>query len=313
MEKEFRSLEVMPDEYKILYVNFILPLVKADPFNLPVRLGELQMLMNRINLKEDIQYNILNSVFSDTAKWEYSNLISKLNTLKLSEQEKSAFKYSIIKDMVNIAYSSGYITEEASKIINDLAYRFFGDKKDEIIKTIKDLIENEKKFIRGEIGIDEFERRVKTLASLVPSIGVPIAAVYFSGSVVGLSAAGITSGLAALGLGGLFGLSAMVTGIGVVIGIGIVTYKTVRWVLGINEREAERKREELIKQTILNYEKAIKTISTILNKLYNEIKLLVEHAEEHKHEIEKLKQKIEAYRKAFEYLKQAKDNLAKST
>ena len=62
------------------------------------------------------------------------------------------------------------------------------------------------------------------LAASLASAGVPLAAIAVSGSVFGLSAAGITSGLAALGLG-----LGMASGIGVVVGIGVGSYLGVRW------------------------------------------------------------------------------------
>lgn len=58
------------------------------------------------------------------------------------------------------------------------------------------------------------------------AVGIPIAAVYVSGSVIGLSAAGITSGLAALGLG-----LGMVPGIGVAVLLGTGVFLGVRALL----------------------------------------------------------------------------------
>ena len=62
------------------------------------------------------------------------------------------------------------------------------------------------------------------VAAGLASAGVPVAAVAVSGSVFGLSAAGITSGLAALGMG-----LGMTTGIGVAAAIGVGSYFGVRW------------------------------------------------------------------------------------
>jgi hypothetical protein len=62
------------------------------------------------------------------------------------------------------------------------------------------------------------------VAASLASVGVPVGAVAVSGSVFGLSAAGITSGLAALGMG-----LGMVPGIGVAVGIGVGAYFAVKW------------------------------------------------------------------------------------
>jgi hypothetical protein len=74
------------------------------------------------------------------------------------------------------------------------------------------------------------------VAAGLASAGVPIAAVAMSGSVFGLSAAGITSGLAALGLG-----LGMTTGIGVVAALGIGSYFGVRY---LYKKLSESKNDE---------------------------------------------------------------------
>lgn len=66
----------------------------------------------------------------------------------------------------------------------------------------------------------------RTAAAGLAAVGVPLAAVYVSGSVIGLSAAGITSGLAALGLG-----LGMVPGIGVAVLLGTGAFLGVRALL----------------------------------------------------------------------------------
>jgi hypothetical protein len=66
----------------------------------------------------------------------------------------------------------------------------------------------------------------RVAAAGLAAVGVPIAAVYVSGSVIGLSAAGITSGLAALGLG-----LGMVPGIGVAVLLGTGVFMGVRALL----------------------------------------------------------------------------------
>ena len=78
-----------------------------------------------------------------------------------------------------------------------------------------------------ERGIDDNHAvdAIKTAVSGMTAVGVPITAVVYSGSVAGLSAAGITSGLAALGLG-----LGMVPGIGVAILIGTAAFVGLNYI-----------------------------------------------------------------------------------
>ncbi|MDP4086135.1 MAG: hypothetical protein Q8934_16155 [Bacillota bacterium] len=75
------------------------------------------------------------------------------------------------------------------------------------------------------------------MAAKAGAVGVPMAAIYFSGSVIGLDATGITSELAALGMGGILGLSGIVTGIGAALLIGVGAYKGIKKVTGISDLE----------------------------------------------------------------------------
>jgi hypothetical protein len=107
---------------------------------------------------------------------------------------------------------------------------------------------------------------VKSAAAGLPAVGIPIAAVYFSGSVVGLSAAGITSGLAALGLG--FG---MVPGIGVAIIAGTIVFVGLSQVFDIGgKRKKEKARKEVVRKAqfvIRNLQQMIDTLAEQMREL----------------------------------------------
>lgn len=93
-----------------------------------------------------------------------------------------------------------------------------------------------------ERGIDDNHAAdvLKAAVSGMTAVGVPIAAVVYSGSVVGLSAAGITSGLAALGLG-----AGMIPGIGVAILIGTAAFVGLNYLFDTgNKRKKEQHRNE---------------------------------------------------------------------
>ncbi|WP_129628379.1 TerB family tellurite resistance protein [Candidatus Oscillochloris fontis] len=88
----------------------------------------------------------------------------------------------------------------------------------------------------------------KTAAAGLAAVGVPIAIVYVSGSVIGLSAAGITSGLAALGLG-----LGMVPGIGVAVLLGTGVFLGVRALLDAANQDLVRGQLRQRAQLVLAY------------------------------------------------------------
>src|SRR5215211_4953608 len=116
-----------------------------------------------------------------------------------------------------------------------------------------------------ERGIDDNHAAdvVKAAVSGMTAVGVPIAAVVYSGSVVGLSAAGITSGLAALGLG-----AGMIPGIGVAILIGTVAFVGLNKLLDTgNKRKKEQHRNERERKAQLAMENLQETINHLIERM----------------------------------------------
>lgn len=119
-----------------------------------------------------------------------------------------------------------------------------------------------------ERGIDDNHATdaVKTAVSGMTAVGVPIAAVVYSGSVVGLSAAGITSGLAALGLG-----AGMLPGIGVAILIGTGIFVSLNYMFDTgNKRKKEehrRERERKAQLAIANLQETINYLIDCMTRL----------------------------------------------
>jgi len=116
---------------------------------------------------------------------------------------------------------------------------------------------------------------VKNAAAGLSAVGVPIAAVYFSGSVVGLSAAGITSGLAALGMSGLLGLSAMVTGIGIIAVVGAGIYMGASYLFDTGGKQAKERyraeQERKAQLVIANLQAMIDGLMQQLRTLQNDV------------------------------------------
>ena len=116
---------------------------------------------------------------------------------------------------------------------------------------------------------------MKEVLTKAGSAGVPLAAIYISGSVVGMSAAGITSGLATLGLG-----LGMTGGLVVVGLISILTYKGLKHLTGANEVDKFKTKEfmlnEVIKQTQKTISMLIEDINYVIQKLND---LLINHSD----------------------------------
>ncbi len=137
---------------------------------------------------------------------------------------------------------------------------------DEQVQAIEAFIQKMREIRARGLDDNQAAEAVKTAAAGLSSVGIPIAAVYFSGSVIGLSAAGITSGLAALGLG--FG---MVPGIGVAVLAGAGIFWGVSALLDTGNQRAK---EEESKKRERKAQLVIENLQGTLNGLIERIETL---------------------------------------
>lgn len=155
-------------------------------------------------------------------------------TLDCIANGSDELRYATAVGIIEVLLADDVITNDEKLFLDEVTRRLRvkQDQREAIINFVR-----EAKRIRLN-GVDDnsAEKAIKRAVGGLTAVGVPIAAVYFSGSVIGLSAAGITSGLAALGLG--FG---MVPGIGIAILIGTGIFAGVRRLLGDSKAEEEKK------------------------------------------------------------------------
>lgn len=114
---------------------------------------------------------------------------------------------------------------------------------------------------------------IKTATAGLTSVGIPLAAVWFSGSVLGFSAAGITSGLA--GLAAMVGLGGMIPGIGVAIIAGAGIFMGVNWLLDTGDH---RKKEQIKAERERKAQLVIENMQGAINSLVEQITCLQEKA-----------------------------------
>ncbi len=163
-------------------------------------------------------------------------------------------RFGLMVNLIDTALANGEIDPNEKKAIK-LAQVELGVTTQQVEAIKKFVIEMRRIRDRG-LDDNQAADAAKTAAAGLSTVGVPIAAVYFSGSVIGLSAAGITSGLAALGLG--FG---MVPGIGVAVLLGAGIFWGVSQLLDTGDTRAKdeemRKRERKAQLVIQNLQGAL--------------------------------------------------------
>ena len=194
--------------------------------------------------------------------------------LSAMEKESEHIQYknslfSLVKDLVNIIYvtKSGDLSNiEFIKKHQEL-FRVTDEQLDFICTTVK----NEHALLTEEVDDDVIKETMKEVSAKAVAVGVPMGAVYLSGSVIGLSAAGMTSGLATLGMGGLLGFSSMATGIGVAIILGVGAYKTVKFFTSTDEKSRYQTRELMLKEILKLHQTTISHVIEDINFIVQEL------------------------------------------
>ncbi len=202
-------------------------------------------------------------------------------------------RYAVAVGVIEVLFADDVITEEENAFLGEVCTRLHVTEKQRnaIITFV-----HEARRIREE-GVDNnaAEKAIKSAASGLTAVGVPVAAVYFSGSVVGLSAAGITSGLAALGLG-----LGMVPGIGIAVLIGTGVFLGTRSLLGDSK---EKKGKQLAAELQRKAQLVIKNLQEAINALVERLANLERKAEK----LETNQEAIEELRKRLTTLKRILD------
>lgn len=263
-------LESMDNDIKDAYIKIICNFAYSDDNEIDSKeYSEIISLIVRINYNSDNRLKI-RKYMCDVLECENTeDLIQYLNN-NVPEGSLDVIKKSLIKDMIYIYKIKNNIDrwKENSFIVN-LQQEF--NIEDNQVEVMIRAIKNDEETLSMRKNDKEVEKAMKDLVAKAGAVGVPLAAIYFSGSVVGMSAAGITSGLATLGMGGVLGFSGMVTGIGVVVLLGIGAYKGIKRVTGISDLENNKQREIMLQSIIKNSQKSldyliedVNEISTIL-------------------------------------------------
>ena len=250
-------VEGLPDDLMERYLSVLVWLVHTDDKQIDEReMCEIQLLMTQRRCNADVRKAVrehLEKPHGLDAR-EQIDLMLKHGPAAGTETQLG-LKCALMKDAIQVCRATSKDPVREQPGILQLAEML--DLNDEKVRFIEDACVQDEKILAGELKDSQIANAAKELAARAGAVGVPLGAIYLAGSVTGLSAAGIASGLATLGLGGVLGLSAMVSGIGVAIIVGGTVYKGARWVLGSSERDRVSLRELMLQEVLRIHQGAI--------------------------------------------------------
>ncbi len=269
-EDQLKEMADMPNELKVAYLKIIINMTFIDDEEIDEKeLAELFLLMTRLELDKESRFEVRAYI----TEISHENLISVENLLEIIKSNSEVSHYqslmiSLAKDLINTYFSTNDTMERNFAFLDK--YKDLFELSDAEIDLAYDTVENDYKLLKEDLDDDVITKNAKELASKAAAAGAPLAAVYISGSVIGMSAAGITSGLATLGMG-----MGMTGGLAVIGIIGVLSYKGVKHLTGANELDKYKTRElmlhEVIKQTQKTISLIIDDVNYIVQKLNNTI------------------------------------------
>lgn len=280
-------LAAMDNGIKDAYIKIICNFAYSDDEIIDSKeYAEIISLIVRIDYTSENRLKIRSYMCDNSEIEETESLITYLND-NVPEGSLDVIRKSLIKDILYIYKIKNDINSwKENQFLTSLQAKL--KVKDDQFDLIITAIRTDEEILSLRKNDSEIKKSMKDLAAKAGAVGVPLAAIYFSGSVVGMSAAGITSGLATIGMGGLLGFSGMVTGVGVVVLIGVGAYKGIKKITGVGDLENNKQREMMLQAIIKNSQKSLNYLIEDVNEISRLLMKEVKNGLETSKKIEKL-------------------------
>lgn len=180
-----------PEEARIAYISLLGELCYVDRQFDEHERKLLDEQMEKLEISDQGKARVYAAVY-DLRDSHREVIIAGIKALSDSD-----LRFTLIADLFIMALANDYISVEEQDYVFTVGRQLHVE--DEQIKAIKQVQFSLWQLRNTPSDSDSFKKLVKECAGNLAGAGVPIAAIAASGSVFGLSAAGITSGLAALG------------------------------------------------------------------------------------------------------------------
>jgi len=190
-EQKKHPLEEYSENEQIAYLSILSAICYADKEFGEKEKRQLDVLLEQLKISDVGKAKIYSSVFNLI----YEDKLANLETIqKLSNTE---LKYTLISDLCLFSLVDSKFADEEYQYILGIG-EVLGITQEQV-DAIKSIQENIDKIKDIPSNSERFKQVIKDSASNLAGVGVSIGAIAASGSVFGLNAAGITSGLAFLG------------------------------------------------------------------------------------------------------------------
>lgn len=184
-EKQLIPIDEMPESLKIAYVKAAISLAFDNDNKVDDKeFAEILMLMSRLSLATESRFQLRNYITSAEQLTPFSSIIEQIDTECQYGHTKS-LHISLTKDLINLYFSIGGLSIDEFSFLNK--HRSLLNVNDKELELIVLAIKHDHNMLRDDFTDDQIVNSLKELSAKAAAIGVPLTAVYLSGSVVGLS------------------------------------------------------------------------------------------------------------------------------
>ena len=289
---QITPLSEMTEDIKKNYIKLVANFAYSDDQIIDVlEYTEIISLISRIELSPSMRLEI-RGYMSNVGNLDPTE--SLLTRLKETVEEGSydILSKSLFKDVL-------YIFGKKHNMYDWSQHAFLTQLAESLLISTEEIaliitaIQHDEDILKHRKNDSQIKKSMKDLSAKAVAVGLPMATIYFSGSVVGLSAAGITSGLATMGMGGLLGFSSMFTGIGTLVLIGVGTYHGLKKVSGISDVENNKQREFMLQAIIRNSQKSLSYLIEDINGITQQLMLEMKKGNANSEKIQQLSKMLD--------------------
>lgn len=257
-ENQQKPLEMMDEVVKIAYIKILCNYVFGKKETIDSKeYAEIISFIVKVGIKPEDRILLRGYMLSESEHEDMEELLEILSD-KTTEVEFSVIQKSLMKDLLILYKTSNVLSDwEEDRLLLAIAGEL--DLGMEEVQLIVEVIQHDEDIITKRLNDKQITKSFKDISAKAAAVGVPMAALYFSGA-AGVSAIGMTTGLATLGMGGILGFSSMFTGVGALALIGVGTYQGVKKLAGMKDLENNKQREKLLQEIIKNSQKTLNII-----------------------------------------------------
>ena len=193
MQKNSKNIhyEEYSENEKIAYLSILSAICYVDKEFDDKEKRQLDVLFEQLKISDKGKSKIYSSIFS----LQHEDKLANLETIQ--DLGNTELKYTLISDLCLFSLADSNFSDEEYQYI--LGIGEILNITQEQVDAIKSIQENLAKIKDVPPNSEKFKLLIKDSAAKLAAVGVPVGAIAASGTVFGLSAAGMTSGLAALG------------------------------------------------------------------------------------------------------------------